>query len=231
VTYTAMPVSDGPSTGRCLILVTPDAQRTMNTYLGASGLLGPGDIDIPLVESGVITYLEGYLFDSPANKEAYRVGSAAARAAGRMVAVNLSDVLCVERHRAEFLALIRDHVDIVFANEAEISALYETQDFAGCVAAVAEHASIACLTRSEKGSVVVADGDAIEIPAHPVEHVVDTTGAGDLYAAGVLFGLTHDRSLVDCGRLGSLAAAEVISHTGPRPERSLAELAASAGLL
>jgi sugar/nucleoside kinase (ribokinase family) len=211
--------------------VTPDAQRTMNTYLGASGLLGPGDIDIAVVESGAITYLEGYLFDSPANKEAYRVGSAAARAAGRLVAVNLSDVFCVERHRDEFLALIRDHVDIVFANEAEIFSLYETHDFAECVAAVSEHASIACLTRGEHGSVVVAASDTIEVLAHPVDQVVDTTGAGDLYAAGVLFGLTHDRSLEDCGRLGSLAAAEVISHTGPRPERSLADLAASAGLL
>jgi sugar/nucleoside kinase (ribokinase family) len=231
VTYTAEPARDGPATGRCLIIVTPDAERTMNTYLGASGLLGPDDIDVPMVQAGEISYLEGYLFDSPANKQAYRVASEAARGAGRRVAVNLSDVFCVERHRDEFLTLIRDHVDVLFANEAEITALYETEEFDQCVAAVSRQVAIACLTRSERGSVVVTPGGSIEVPAHPVDRVVDTTGAGDLYAAGFLFGLTHDRSLEDCARLGALAAAEVISHTGARPERSLAELASASGLL
>jgi sugar/nucleoside kinase (ribokinase family) len=233
VTFTATPATDGPSTGRCLILVSPDAERTMNTYLGASGLLGPDDVDIDadLVASAAITYLEGYLFDSPANREAYRRASEIARAAGRRVGVTLSDVFCVERHRDEWLSLVVDHVDVLFGNEAELRALYQLDDFDACVDAVREHVDIAAITRSEHGSVVATPGETIAVPAYPIERIVDTTGAGDLYAAGFLYGLTHERSLEDCARLGALAAAEVISHTGPRPEADLAALAKHAGLL
>lgn len=232
VTFRAEPATDGPSTGRCLIVVTPDAQRTMNTYLGASALLGPDDVDEALVASAAVTYLEGYLFDSPANREAYRLASTVAREAGRRVAVTLSDVFCVERHRDEWLSLLVDHVDVLFANEAEVLALYETDDFSTAVERVRGHVPIACLTRSEKGSVIVADdGSVVEVPAHPVPAVVDTTGAGDLYAAGFLYALTRGRSLDHCARLGSLAAAEVISHTGARPEADLRQLAEVEGLL
>jgi sugar/nucleoside kinase (ribokinase family) len=231
VTFSGVPAAGGPSTGRCLILVSPDAERTLNTYLGASALFGPDDVDTELVKDAAVTYLEGYLFDSPTNREAYRVASETARNAGGQVAVSLSDLFCVERHRDEFMSLIIDHVDVLFANEAEITSLYETDDFSACVDAVTGHVRIACLTRSEQGSVVVTPDGAIEIPAHPVERLVDTTGAGDLYASGFLFGLTRDRSLEDCARLGSLAASEVISHTGARPEHPLADLARDAGLL
>jgi len=231
VTYRMPAASAGPSTARCLILVTPDAQRTMNTYLGACVELGPEDLDRPLIEGAQVLYLEGYLFDPPRAKAALRAAAEIAHRAHRKVSLSLSDPFCVERHRADFRALIADHVDILFANEIEIGSLYETGDFEAAARAAARDCEIAVLTRSAKGSVVVAGGARHEIPAAPITHVVDTTGAGDLYASGFLYGMTHRRPLEVCGRLGSLAAAEIISHIGARPERPLKELAAAAGLI
>jgi sugar/nucleoside kinase (ribokinase family) len=225
VAYATAPATRGPSTGRCLIVVTPDAQRTMSTYLGASSALGPADIEKSVIERARIVYLEGYLFDPPEAQEAFRVAADIAHAAGRKVALTLSDPFCVDRHRAAFLDLVARHVDILFANEAEICALYETRDFDAAAARVRPHCDVAALTRSERGSVVVA-GDATHVvPAHPVSIVADTTGAGDLYAAGFMVGLSRGLALPRCGALGSLAAAEVISHVGARPMRPLAELA------
>jgi sugar/nucleoside kinase (ribokinase family) len=217
--------TSGPPTGRCLILVTPDAQRTMGTFLGASVRLGPGDIDRELIARGKILYLEGYLFDPPAAQEAFRAAAALAHAAGRKVSLTLSDPFCVDRHRAAFLDLVERHVDILFANEAEISALYETSDFETALGRVRGHCEIAALTRSAKGSVLVGRDTVHVVDAQPVPAVVDTTGAGDLYAAGVLYGLSRGVDLPACGRLGSLAAAEVISHVGARPMVPLAGLA------
>lgn len=226
VGYATPVATDGPSTGRCLIVVTPDAQRTMSTYLGASTRLGPADVDKRLIERAQILYLEGYLFDPPEAQEAFRVAADMAHAAGRKVALTLSDPFCVDRHREAFLDLLQRHVDILFANEAEIRALYHVPDFDAAVARVRVYCEVAALTRSERGSVVVA-GDAVHvIAAEPVATVVDTTGAGDLYAAGFMVGLSRRLPLPTCGRLGALAAAEIISHVGARPMRSLADLAA-----
>jgi sugar/nucleoside kinase (ribokinase family) len=221
----------GPATARCLILVTPDAQRTMNTFLGASVLLGPAEIDEELIASASITYLEGYLFDPPHAKEAFRKAAAAAHRAGRKVALSLSDAFCVDRHRVEFRELVERHVDILFANEAEICSLFEAASFDEAAAGVHGLVEVAALTRSEKGSVIVTPRERHAVPAARVERVVDTTGAGDLYAAGFLYGLTHGKDLLSCGRLGSLCAAEVIAHVGARPEAPLKDLAARANLL
>ena len=231
VTYRMPAATAGPSTARCLILVTPDAQRTMNTYLGACVELGPEHLDHPLIESAQALYLEGYLFDPPRAKAALRAAAEIAHGAQRKVSLSLSDPFCVERHRADFRALIADHVDILFANEIEIGSLYETGDFESAARAAARDCEIAVLTRSAKGSVIVASGARHEIPPAPVARVVDTTGAGDLYASGFLYGVTHGRPLEVCGRLGSLAAAEIISHIGARPERPLKDLATAAGLI
>jgi len=225
VRYDTPTAAAGPATGRCLILVTPDAQRTMGTFLGASSGLGPGDIDGALIARARIVYLEGYLFDPPAAQEAFRKAAALAHAAARKVALTLSDPFCVDRHRAAFLDLVERHVDILFANEAEILALYQVSSFDAAVEKVRGHCEIAALTRSAKGSVLLDNGNTHVIAAGPVEHVVDTTGAGDLYAAGVLYGLSRGLDLPACGRLGSLAAAEVISHVGARPMVPLAGLA------
>jgi sugar/nucleoside kinase (ribokinase family) len=225
VAYTTPPAKDGPPTGRCLILITPDAQRTMSTFLGASVRLGPADIDAGLIASGRVLYLEGYLFDPPEAQEAFRVAAGFAHAAGRTVSLTLSDPFCVERHRAAFLDLLARHVDILFANEAEIRALYEVDDFDQALQRVRGHCAVAALTRGARGSVIVA-GDAVHvIDPHPVEALVDTTGAGDLYAAGFLYGWSRGRDAATCGRLGSLAAAEVISHVGARPVMPLRQLA------
>lgn len=230
VRFSTPAATSGPSTARCLILVTPDAQRTMNTYLGASVALGPEDIDEAEIAAAQVTYLEGYLFDPPHAKEAFRKAARAAHAAGRKVALTLSDPFCVERHRAEFRELLQNHVDLLFANEAEILSLFETESFAEAARQVRGMCEVAALTRSEKGSVVVAAHETHEIPAAKPEKLVDTTGAGDLYASGFLYGFTRGRDLAVCGRLGSLCAAEVISHFGARPEAPLAKLAADAGL-
>jgi sugar/nucleoside kinase (ribokinase family) len=224
VGYSTSPTTSGPATGRCLIVVTPDAQRTLATYLGASVQLGPADVDKQLIESAAIVYLEGYLFDPPEAQRAFHVAAAIAHAAGRKVALTLSDPFCVGRHRAAFRELVERHVDILFANEAEIRALYEATDFDAALQQVRHYCAVAALTRSERGSVVVAGADVHVIDAHRRGPVVDTTGAGDLYAAGFLFGLSRGRDLATCGRLGSVAAAEVISHVGARPLTPLARL-------
>jgi sugar/nucleoside kinase (ribokinase family) len=229
VRFDTAAATSGPGTARCLILVTPDGQRTMNTYLGACADLGPPDIDPDTVAAAQITYLEGYLFDPPKAQEAFRKAAAIAHAAGRRVALSLSDPFCVGRHRAAFRDLVDGHVDILFANEAEICSLYETEDFAAAAAAVRGHVAIAALTRSAAGSVVLAAGAEHRIEPAPVARVVDTTGAGDLYASGFLYGLTRGLPLPTCGTIGSLCAAEIISHFGARPEVKLSELVAAAG--
>jgi sugar/nucleoside kinase (ribokinase family) len=224
VGYDTPRATEGPPTGRCLILVTPDAQRTMSTFLGASVRLGPADIDKGLIARGKILYLEGYLFDPPEAQEAFRAAAAMAHGAGRKVSLTLSDPFCVGRHRKAFLDLVEHHVDVLFANEAEICALYGVGDFDAALARVRGHCEVAALTRSAKGSVIVGDGQVHAVAALPVDTVVDTSGAGDLYAAGVLYGLSQGRDLPTCGRLGSLAAAEVITHVGARPMVPLAQL-------
>jgi sugar/nucleoside kinase (ribokinase family) len=226
VAFSTAPAEEGPATARCLILVTPDGERTMCTYLGACVELGPEDVDEALVASAAVTYLEGYLWDPPRAKEAFRKAMAAARAAGRRVALTLSDPFCVDRHREEFRALVDGEVDVLFANEAEIVSLMEAASLEEAVAGVGGRCEIVAITRSEHGSLIVAGDERHEVPAAPVARVVDTTGAGDSYAAGFLHGLTRGLDLPTCGRLGSLAAAEVISHFGARPEVGLAELAA-----
>jgi sugar/nucleoside kinase (ribokinase family) len=220
----------GPGTARCLILVTPDGQRTMSTYLGACAELGPDDIDAATVAAAQITYLEGYLFDPPQAQAAFRKAAAIAHMAGHKVALSLSDPFCVGRHRAAFRELVAQEIDILFANEAEICALTETADFAAAAAAVRGQVAVAALTRSEKGSLVLAGGTEYRVQAVPVGRVVDTTGAGDLYASGFLYGLTHALPLPICGGIGSRCAAEIISHVGARPEAELKGLVAAAGL-
>lgn len=221
---------DETPTGRCLIVVTPDAQRTMNTFLGMSSLLVPDDVDEEVVASGKVVYLEGYLWDRPEAMAAYRKAARVAHEAGNKVSLTLSDSFCVDRHRAAFLDLVAGEVDILFSNEAEICSLYEVDSFDEAVARVSNHVEIAAITCGAKGSIVVSRDARVAVPAEPVDEVIDTTGAGDLYAAGFLHGLTHGRSLVDCARLGSIAASEVISHVGARPVTSLAKLAKTAGL-
>jgi sugar/nucleoside kinase (ribokinase family) len=224
--------TSGPATARCIIFVTPDGERSMNTYLGACTKLGPEDIDPAIVEGAQVTYLEGYLWDPPAAKEAFRKASRIAHSASRSVALTLSDSFCVDRYRAEFLDLMRTGVvDIVFANEAELKSLYTTSDFDSAVAAIRADVSLAVVTRSELGAIAVTRGETVAAPAYPVEKLVDTTGAGDLFAAGYLFGHTQGRERRDCLRLGALAAAEVISHVGPRPQVSLRQLATDNGLI
>jgi sugar/nucleoside kinase (ribokinase family) len=229
VGYDVPPATSGAATGRCLILVTPDAQRTLNTFLGVSVQLGAEDVDARLIARGRILYLEGYLFDPPRAQEAFRTAARIAHEAGRQVALTLSDPFCVDRHRAAFLDLVEHHVDVLFANESEILSLYQVKDFDAALQAVRGHCAIAALTRSEKGSVIVTRDDVHVVEPHRVGKVVDTTGAGDLYAAGFLLGLSRGLPLPVCGRLGSLAAAEVISHVGARPQTPLKSLAA--GLL
>ena len=225
VTFATPPAKSGPATARCLIFVTPDAQRTMQTYLGACVDLGPDDVPEKMIATASITYLEGYLWDKPAAKDAFRKAMKAAHDAKRKVALTLSDPFCVDRHRAEFRDLVDNQVDILFANEAEIISLYRAKDFDEALSQVRGHKDkIMVLTRSEKGSVVCHDGNVHAVPAEKVDRVVDTTGAGDLYAAGFLYGQTQQMSLSDCARVGGIAAAEIISHFGARPEVSLDNL-------
>ena len=221
----ATPSSDaGAPTARCLIFVTPDAQRTMNTYLGACLELGPEDVDPGLVERARVTYLEGYLWDPPRAKEAFVKAAALAHAAGNRVALTLSDSFCVARHRDEFLTLVDEHVDILFANEAEICALWQVADFDAALQATRGRCAIAALTRSDKGSLVLAGDELHVIDAAPIERLIDTTGAGDQYAAGFLHGYCQGFDLARCGRIASLAAAEVLQHFGARPETPLRDL-------
>lgn len=232
VSFTTVPATEGLATARCFILVTPDGERTMNTFLGTCQALDENDVDPVLVESAKITYLEGYLWDPPAAKSAFRKAATIARAKGRRVALTLSDTFCVERYRDEFIDLLRTGtVDTLFANEHELKALYATADFSTALEALRADARLAAVTRSEKGCVIVEGKTTLEVPAAPVETVVDTTGAGDLFAAGFLYGLAHGLGHERSGRLGGLAAAEIISHIGARPLVDLKSLAAENGLL
>ncbi len=232
VTFDAAPASAGPSTGRCYVLVTPDGERTMNTYLGAAQDLHPADIDADAIAASAITYLEGYLWDPKHAKDAFLKAAKIAHDSGRKVALTLSDAFCVDRWRDEFLQLMRSHtVDIIFANEAELRSLYQTADFDAAVKSLRADIDVAVVTRSEKGCLVVNPEDIEAVPAFPVERVVDTTGAGDLFAAGFLSGVARGADDRTCGRLGALAAAEVIQHLGARPETSLKVLAQENGLL
>jgi len=225
VHFESLPANDGVPTGRCLVIVTPDAERSMCTHLGAANRLGPEIVDEAVVAGAAVTYLEGYLWDQPQAKDAIRRAAELAHRADRRVALTLSDPFCVERHRAEFRALVESDIDILFANEEEITGLYEVDTFDEALQHVVGHCEVAALTRGAHGSVVVRGEEVHVIDAHPVPHVADTTGAGDLFAAGFLYGFTHELPLGTCGRLASLAAAEVISHLGARPEQSLADLA------
>jgi sugar/nucleoside kinase (ribokinase family) len=223
--------TDGPASGRCLVLVTPDGQRTMNTFLGASQNLTEADVDEDAVQQSAIVYLEGYLWDPPAAKAAFVKAAKIARGAGRRVALTLSDSFCVDRYREEFLGLIRSgSVQIVFANESELHSLYQTGDFDTAAAQLRAENIVGVVTRSERGSVVVTRDEVLAVPAFPVDRVVDTTGAGDLFAAGFLAGLTKSKNLETCARLGALAAAEIIQHIGARPLADLGQLAAQNGL-
>ncbi len=223
VYYNTVPLVVGAPTGRCLILVAPNGERTMNTYLGASVEMGADDVDADLVASARITYLEGYLYDRDQAKAAFHKAAEIAHEAGHRVALTLSDPFCVDRHRQDFQYLVNHHVDILFANEDEITSLYETETFEQAARIVAGKCEVAALTRSEKGSVIVSGGEAVEIPAIDTK-VVDTTGAGDQYAAGFLYGFTQGMDLRTCGYLGALAATEVIAHIGPRPQIDYHEL-------
>jgi sugar/nucleoside kinase (ribokinase family) len=232
VAFDTPPAADGPSTARCYILVTPDGQRTMNTYLGAAQNLGIDDVHAETVAAAAITYLEGYLWDPQNAKDAFVEAAAIAHDANRLVALTLSDSFCVDRWRDEFVGLLRARtVDILFANEAELLSLYQTSDFDSALAALRKDAVLAVVTRSEKGCVVVEREETIAVPAYPVVKVVDTTGAGDLFAAGFLVGLARGADSKTAAKLGALAAAEVIQHLGARPETSLKTLAEQNGLI
>ena len=224
VTFETAKSTEGASTARCLILVTPDAHRTMNTYLGACIELGPDDIDPKMIAASKVTYMEGYLWDPEGGKKAFRKAAEISHAAGQRVSLTLSDSFCVSRYRDEFQEFIKGGVDILFANEEEVKSLYETDSFDAALDAVRGHVEVACLTRSEKGSVIVSGTEVHQIVADTGVEVVDTTGAGDLFAAGFLYGFTNGHSLAASGRIGSMAAAEVISHYGARPAVNLKEL-------
>ena len=230
VAYDTTPSDSGTPTARSLILVTPDGERTMNTFLGVSPELGSGEIDQKLIADSAVTYLEGYLFDRDEAKAAFAEAAGYAKAAGRKVALTLSDGFCVDRHRDSFLQLIKNDIDILFANEDEITSLYSTQSFDDAARQVGEDTQLAVLTRSAKGSTVISGAERTTVDAAPVAEVVDTTGAGDLYAAGFLYGHTRGLDHATSARLGSIAAAEIISHVGARPETNLAELAKDNGL-
>ena len=231
VTFETPAAAGGPATGCSYILVTPDGERTMNTWLGAAQDLRPADIDEAQVAASAIIYLEGYLWDPRSAKEAFVKAAAIAHGAGRQVALTLSDSFCVDRYRDEFLDLMRKGtVDLIFANEAELRSLYQTSDFETALKQLREDTKLGIVTRSEKGCVVASKDGVVAVPAFPIDRMVDTTGAGDLFAAGFLFGLVRDAGYENAGRLGALAAAEVIQHIGARPQVSLKELAQQKGL-
>jgi sugar/nucleoside kinase (ribokinase family) len=231
IVYDTKPAEGGPSTARCYVIVTPDGERTMNTFLGAAQDLHASDVEDEQISAAAITYLEGYLWDPPHAKDAFRKAAKIAHGAGRKVALTLSDAFCVDRYRAEFLDLIKSGtVDIVFANERELHSLYQTADFDTAIKALRADARLAAVTRSEKGCVIVTREGVEAVPAHPIERLVDATGAGDLFAAGFLFGLARGLNHRVAAQLGALAAAEVIQHIGARPEVSLKTLAQQHGL-
>jgi adenosine kinase len=231
VTFDTALAKDGPSTACCYVMVTPDGERTMNTYLGAAQNLYPSDIHQDAIASAAITYLEGYLWDPPHAKDAFRKAAKIAHEAGRKVALTLSDAFCISRYRAEFLELIKTGtVDLVFANESELKSLYETSDFDTAAKVLRHDAKLAVVTRSEQGCVVINRDETIAVPAAPIKKLVDATGAGDLFAAGFLFGLARGKDHKTAAQLGSLAASEVIQHIGARPEVSLKDLAKQNGL-
>ncbi len=232
VTFNTPVLHDDPArTGRCLINVTPDGQRTMATYLGAAALIAPDDLDADIIRSSQITYLEGYLFDSPSGRETFAKAAQIARSAGRKTAITLSDTFVVDRWRTDLLAFIERHIDLVFANEGELLSLFQTDDFYKALRYLRTKVDLAFITRSEQGSVAIKFEDTHTVAAAPVDKVIDTTGAGDQYAAGVMYGLTQGLHIETCAKLGSLAAAEVISHFGPRPRVNLNELAKERGLI
>jgi sugar/nucleoside kinase (ribokinase family) len=218
IKYETTPLVTGAYTGRCFILITPDAERTMNTYLGASVELSSDDVDEDLINAADIIYLEGYLFDKPFAKQAYYDASSIAEKAGKKVALTLSDAFCVDRHREDFHALVENHVNILFSNEEEILSLCQVVDVKEAVDYIRQRCELTVITQGARGSLIVTADEVIEVLAEPVDKVVDTTGAGDQYAAGFLYGYSQGKDLSECGRLGSLAASEVISHVGPRPE-------------
>lgn len=224
VEYRTPPAGEGPASARCLVMVTPDAERTMCTYLGAAATLEAADVDLEQIARAELTYAEGYLWDAPSAKQALVTAFEGAHAAGRRTAFTLSDAFCVDRFRDEFRDLIDEQVDLVFANEAELCSLFEVDDFEAAITMAQEHPATWAVTRSERGSVVCTSGERFDVPAAPVDAVVDTTGAGDLYAAGFLYGFTHGHTLTECAQLGSRAASEVIGHIGARPQLSLATL-------
>ncbi|WP_027528349.1 adenosine kinase [Bradyrhizobium sp. Ec3.3] len=231
VAFDTPAAKDGPATGCSYILVTADGERTMNTYLGAAQDLSPADIDPAEIAAARIVYLEGYLWDPKNAKDAFLKAAKIAHDARRRVALTLSDSFCVDRYRDEFLSLMKNGtVDIVFANESELHSLYMTSDFDAALKQLRNDVNLGVVTRSEKGCMVVSSEDAVAVPASPIDKLVDTTGAGDLFAAGFLFGLARDLSYKQCGQLGALAAAEVIQHIGARPQVSLKELAQQRGL-
>ena len=231
VAFDTKPAADGPATGCSYILVTPDGERTMNTYLGAAQELTPADIDPAQIEAASIIYLEGYLWDPKSAKEAFVKAATIAHGAGRQVALTLWDAFCVDRYRDEFLELMRKGtVDLIFANEAELHSLYQTSDFDTALKQLQKDTKLGIVTRSEKGCVVATADGIVAVPAFPIKQMVDTTGAGDLFAAGFMFGLVRNAGYMNAGRLGALAAAEVIQHIGARPQVSLKELARQNGL-
>jgi sugar/nucleoside kinase (ribokinase family) len=224
VEFTTSPLVGGAPTARCMILITPDGQRTMSTYLGACVHITSADLDHDMLKNASMTYLEGYLFDKPSAQQTFRDACDIAHAAGKKVALSLSDSFCVERHREAFMDLIKTRVDILFANETEILSLFQVKDFGEAAQMARDVCQTAALTRSEKGSFIVSNGHSYDVRPVPVAQVVDTTGAGDMYAAGFLYGLSSGMSLPDCGHLASLTASEVIQHVGGRPQTDIASL-------
>lgn len=230
VAFPSKIATDGAPTGRCLVLVTPDAERSMSTFLGAAQNLTPDDIDADVIKASAVTYMEGYLWDQQGAKDAFLKAAKISREAGRVVSLTLSDSFCVDRFRSEFRNLVKNEIDLLFANESELLSLYETSSFDDALAQLRKECKHAAVTRSAEGAVILAGGEAHKVAADKIEKVVDTTGAGDLFAAGFLYGFARQMSPVKCGQYGAMAAAEIISHYGPRPLVSLKELAAQKGL-
>ncbi len=224
VIYETPPAEIGYPTAQCFVFVTPDAERTMCTFLGASTQLDPEDIDLSIVKQAKVLYLEGYLWDSPPAKKAFLSAAQAAKDAGKKVALSLSDAFCVERHRESFLELIEKHIDILFANQSEIMSLYQTSEFEEAIQKVKGKAKIVILTSGEKGSIILSEEKFLKIPAYKFGELIDTTGAGDLYASGFLYGFTQNKSLEECGRMGSICAGQIVTQLGPRSEIPLKKL-------